>query len=218
MPRDSNGDYDLPAGNPVVTGTIIASVWANDTMSDVATALTDSLSRSGDGGMLAPLELVAGLIGAPSLVWALEATSGFYRAGAGDFRWAIGGVDIWGITAQGINIQKALRDKVVVDAAVTTNKTIDLSLGNEFDFTMTGSTLFAFSNPPPAGVAQTITVFLKQDATGTRIATWPASVKWSDGTTPVLTTTAGRVDAVTLTTMDAGVSYRGGQVLANITP
>lgn len=48
MPRDGSGNYSLPSGNPVVTGTLISSGgWANPTMSDLATALTQSLSRDG---------------------------------------------------------------------------------------------------------------------------------------------------------------------------
>ncbi len=94
MPRNSSGTYSLPAGNPVVTGTTISSVWANTTLSDIGTAMTDSLSRSGDGGMLAPLELVAGAIGAPSLTWGAETTSGLYRAAAGDFRFSISATDV----------------------------------------------------------------------------------------------------------------------------
>jgi hypothetical protein len=39
MPRDVNGNYTLPSGNPVVTNTLISSVWANTTLSDVATGL-----------------------------------------------------------------------------------------------------------------------------------------------------------------------------------
>jgi hypothetical protein len=48
MPRDGAGNYSLPSGNPVVTNTIISSGgWANPTMSDIASALTQSLSRDG---------------------------------------------------------------------------------------------------------------------------------------------------------------------------
>lgn len=44
MPRDASGTYTLPAGNPVVTLTTVSSTWANDTLSDIAAALTASLS------------------------------------------------------------------------------------------------------------------------------------------------------------------------------
>jgi hypothetical protein len=57
MARDNTGTFNLPAGNPVITNTVIESVWANTTMAEVAAALTDSLSRSGKGGMSAPLDM-----------------------------------------------------------------------------------------------------------------------------------------------------------------
>lgn len=47
MPRNGSGTYQLPAGNPVVTGTIISSTTQNTTMSDVATALTNSIAKDG---------------------------------------------------------------------------------------------------------------------------------------------------------------------------
>ena len=57
MPRNTSGVYALPAGNPVVPGTLIESVWANTTMADVAAALTASLPRDGGVGMTGPLIL-----------------------------------------------------------------------------------------------------------------------------------------------------------------
>lgn len=47
MSRNGTGTYTLPAGNPVVTGTTISSTWANNTLSDIATALTQSLAKDG---------------------------------------------------------------------------------------------------------------------------------------------------------------------------
>lgn len=104
MPRNSGGVYTLPAGNPVVTGTTISSVWANTTLSDIGTALSDSLSRSGSGGMTAPLQLDAGAIGAPGLTWSAETTSGLYRNAAGDFRYAIAGSNVFGLAAGGARL------------------------------------------------------------------------------------------------------------------
>ena len=45
--RDGSGNYSLPAGNPVTTNTTISSTWANSTLSDIASALTQSLSKDG---------------------------------------------------------------------------------------------------------------------------------------------------------------------------
>ena len=47
MSRNGSGTYSLPTGNPVVTGTTISSTWANTTLTDIANALTGSLSADG---------------------------------------------------------------------------------------------------------------------------------------------------------------------------
>jgi len=47
MSRNGSGVYSLPAGNPVVTATTISSTWANNTLTDIANALTGSLSADG---------------------------------------------------------------------------------------------------------------------------------------------------------------------------
>lgn len=88
MPR-SGGVYTLPAGNPVVTLTVISSAWANTTMSDVATALTGSLPTDGTAPMTGALRLVDGAVGTPGLTWASETTSGWYRIGANQFGFSV---------------------------------------------------------------------------------------------------------------------------------
>ena len=105
MPRDANGDYDLPAGNPVVSGTIIRSVWANTTMSDIANELTNSLDRYGRGGMLGPFKFADGTQQGPGASWTNEPTTGWYRPDNGEvrisillkdsMRWTSNGVDLW---------------------------------------------------------------------------------------------------------------------------
>lgn len=57
MPRSPQGLYTLPPGNPVTPGTLIESAWANNTMNDVADALTQSLPRNGSAPMTGPLTL-----------------------------------------------------------------------------------------------------------------------------------------------------------------
>lgn len=47
MSRNGSGTYSLPAGNPVVSGTTISSTWANNTLSDIASALTYSIAKDG---------------------------------------------------------------------------------------------------------------------------------------------------------------------------
>ena len=57
MSRNGSGTYSLPAGNPVVTGTTIASSWANNTMNDIASALTGSVAADGQTPMTGNLDL-----------------------------------------------------------------------------------------------------------------------------------------------------------------
>lgn len=47
MARNGAGLYSLPAGNPFITGTSISSTTMNSTLSDIANALTQSLSSDG---------------------------------------------------------------------------------------------------------------------------------------------------------------------------
>jgi hypothetical protein len=57
MSRNGNGIYNLPAGNPVVTGTTITSSWANTTMQNVADALTQSVASDGQTPMSGTLNM-----------------------------------------------------------------------------------------------------------------------------------------------------------------
>lgn len=90
--RNSTGQYSLPAGNPVVSGTTISSSWANNTLADLSVEMTNSLDRQGRGGMLAPLKLSNGSASQPSISWTSDPDSGLYRAGANDVRMQVDGV------------------------------------------------------------------------------------------------------------------------------
>lgn len=57
MSRNGSGTYSLPAGNPVVAGTDITVTWGNTTLSDIATALTASISNDGQTPILANLPM-----------------------------------------------------------------------------------------------------------------------------------------------------------------
>ena len=62
MSRNGSGTYTLPAGNPVVTGTTISSTWSNNTLTDIATALTGSLASDGQTTATGNLKLGANRI------------------------------------------------------------------------------------------------------------------------------------------------------------
>ena len=57
MSRNGSGVYNLPSGNPVVTGTTITTTWANTTLSDIASSLTGSVAADGQTPMSGNLNL-----------------------------------------------------------------------------------------------------------------------------------------------------------------
>jgi hypothetical protein len=106
--RDSSGTYSLSPSSPFVTGTPIASSTMNARFSDISTEMTDSLSRSGKGGMLAPLRAVNGSATLPAFAFTSETGSGLYRAGSSDLRFSVAGSDSVSITASGLSVYGTL--------------------------------------------------------------------------------------------------------------
>jgi len=57
MSRNGSGTFNLTAGNPVVSGTTISSTWANNTLSDIANGLTQSISADGQTPITGALQM-----------------------------------------------------------------------------------------------------------------------------------------------------------------
>lgn len=108
------------------------------------------------------------------------------------------------------------RETVVVNSNATGTVTLDLSQGNVFNLTLTGATTLAFSNPPSSGISFSFTVICLQGSGGSKTLAYPASVKFTDSVTPVITTTAGKYDVLTFFTVDGGTTYFGAYAMANL--
>lgn len=104
MPRNASGIYTLPAGNPVTPGDVVDAAWANSTLSDIATELTNSLSRTGAGGMIAPFRVADGNVTAPGVAFLNETNTGLYRASAGTCAVAVLGVNTATFSTVGLTI------------------------------------------------------------------------------------------------------------------
>lgn len=100
------------------------------------------------------------------------------------------------------------RETVSVVASSGTTETITVATAHVFDITLDDNCTFTFTNPG-ATDAYSFTVILRQDATGNRIATWPASVDWPQGVEPVLSTAASSVDIINFFTIDNGTTWFG---------
>jgi len=149
MPRDSSGNYTLTAGNPVVSGTIISSGgWWNPLGTDLTTVLTDSLSRSGLGGMLAQLALVDGTVGTPGLGFVSEAGLGIYRSAAatlatvtnGVLRQTVNGTGNWVFAAptSGVAVQIS-QLAALTSVALQVGNAVSAPNGHAASFSSSGS-------------------------------------------------------------------------------
>ncbi len=101
MSRNAAGTYTLPLP-PVAAGETVEAEWANETLDDLAQALTDSLDRYGRGGMLAPFKFIDGTVTVPSIAFVNEPSSGLYRESAGSVAMSILGVQAMKVTAAGV--------------------------------------------------------------------------------------------------------------------
>lgn len=91
MPRNSSGVFTL-AVPAFVAGNTIKSADMNSDLSDIATALTQSLATTGVTAMAAQLPLFAGSVAAPGLAFVGATGTGFWLAGANQIGWAANGV------------------------------------------------------------------------------------------------------------------------------
>lgn len=100
-------------------------------------------------------------------------------------------------TATNNTYTKAQRGQIFALAAVANVVTPDFSEDNFFSFTPTAS--FTLANPtnlPAAGVSQSGSIFITQDATGGRVATFGNAYIWTGGTVGVLSTAANARDRI----------------------
>lgn len=80
--------------------------------------------------------------------------------------------------------------------ALTSAATITIDLDNANFYSVTLDTNATFANPSNVTVGQAGSIFITQDGTGSRTASWGSQWKFAGGTAPTLTTTAAAVDRI----------------------
>jgi hypothetical protein len=100
-----------------------------------------------------------------------------------------------------------------VTANTGTAYTIDLANGSVQYLTLTGNVTYTFPTPV---AGRSFILIQRQDATGGRTVTWPASVDWPGAVAPTLTSTAQRVDKFVFTAID-GSNWLGSVAGLNYT-
>lgn len=81
----------------------------------------------------------------------------------------------------------------VVSASGSTETLPDVDVATMHRVTLTANCALTF---PAAGAGKSFSLELVQDGTGSRTVTWPGSVKWDGGATPILSTAANAVDTL----------------------
>lgn len=93
--------------------------------------------------------------------------------------------------------------------------TLDCSQGSVFAVSLNANiTTLSLSNPPATTISYTMILQFTADGTA-RTVTWPAAVKWANGTAPTLSSTNGKIDLFTLTTHDGGTTWFASTVGQN---
>lgn len=105
--RNSSGTFSSSIAD-FQTGTVIRSNDVNTVRDEFATEITDSLSRSAKGGMLAALKLYDGSAAIPSLTFSAQEGIGFYRAGNYDLRFVCDAAEKFRLTNLGAKVTGTL--------------------------------------------------------------------------------------------------------------
>lgn len=104
--------------------------------------------------------------------------------------------------------------ETVVGGSAGTNAgasyTVDITNGNVFNLILnSGTCALTFSNASARGTVCSFTLFLKQDATGGRVVTWPTNVIWPNASAPTLTPVASRFDYFVFQSINGGGLWFG---------
>jgi len=80
--------------------------------------------------------------------------------------------------------------------ALTSGATITMDMDNNNFYSVTLDTNATFANPTNTTAGQAGSIFITQDGTGSRTASWGTNWKFAGGTAPTLSTAAGSVDRI----------------------
>jgi hypothetical protein len=108
-------------------------------------------------------------------------------------------------------------ENVISQTVSSGSYTANLSLTNIFDLTLQSNVTITFSDAPPSGTAIPVTLILRQPSTDGNTVTYSNTVYWSNAEEPVLSSgIAGKLDVITLYSVDGGSIFYGGHALANV--
>ena len=207
MARNGAGTYTLPAGNPVTTGTTISSTWANNTLTDMASALTTSLAYDGQTAPVAnlPMATYAHTGVGNATVRTMYAAAGQVQDGTLTYLTSVSGTDT--ITALApITLSAYVTGQTfrfIASAANTGATTININSIGAKAITKNGTTALAAGD-----IASGSIVIVTYDGTQFQISNLAP-------TTPVLSFNAGTTGFTPSTATTGAVTLAGTLNVAN---
>ena len=107
----------------------------------------------------------------------------------------------------GVEVLLSLDRRTITEATSASNVlTVDCSLGDYFFTELTENITTLDLTDVPVGRGVTIVLQITQDATARTFA-WPASFLWPAGAAGAISTAAGAIDLLTMTTYDGGTTW-----------
>jgi hypothetical protein len=101
MSFNGSGTFVPPAGQPVVTGTVIQSSTFNALVADIGNTFNNVMPRDGQASMAGQLKLIDGTSSIPGIAFNSEASSGIYRPSAGMMALVASGVEAMRMNSAG---------------------------------------------------------------------------------------------------------------------
>lgn len=192
-------------------GTLGSGTLARTTLLASSTGSAVSFSAgTKDVFCTAPASLVSGALGPYADTTALESAK---PAASNGGRVALVGASApyapymsdgttWG------SLSQSGGDPYVAIATSGTSQSINIGSAGVVDITLTANCTLSFTGAI-SGSAFSLRLIVRQDSTGSRSITWPASTKWTLGAAPTLSTPANSIDEVVLMTYDGGTTFFG---------
>jgi hypothetical protein len=220
----NGGSVQVGSLNFVNTSTVAVSVVAgagtsagNANVSFISgTAITPTLSVAALSTYLVGVTGTSGTF-TPNVASTVYYTPSTGIITAGGFT-TVGNISMTPAAGTGYITQPTLKSyrEYYQSASVTTATSVDLSTGNYFDYTLTGSPVaFTFNNAPTSGNAFSFVVVIRQDGTGGRTASFANTIQWPGALIPPFTTTASANDMWSFVTFNGGTSYVGSLASRN---
>ena len=86
---------------------------------------------------------------------------------------------------------------------LTSSASITIAMSSSNNYKVTLAHNATFNNPTSITAGQTGAIFITQDGTGSRTASWGSYWDFTGGTAPTLSTTAGAVDRIDYVVLDS---------------